>query len=215
MTQLDDFFSGLVTRRPVEGRVPHLEGFNLSSPGRGTGTRGWHALKSMAAAWIESRGSCEPSDPKIKGWCPPVPAKCIFLQRSLSANTFFFKVSFHFEAQLLIPAGPAGFRQQSAGRWGCHAAWIDAGTAHAPVLAAEEHEEEAMWQVVVKRHPPLRGSTKAWAQKSSTPEAAAGKSGFGPWYLWQPRSPKQNRLIATDFLDFTNLWGVERPPEAV
>lgn len=168
-----------------------------------------------------------PSDPKIKGWCPPVPAECIFSWHSLFANTFFFKVSFHFEAQLLILVGQLGFKQRLEGSWGCphwqqgvHSlpcglnkcrhgtcSYFRDKTAH----VKRQHREEATWQVVVKCCLPLHSSTKALAQKWSNIEAAAGKSEFGPWYLQQPCSPKQKK-INCNRLTFMSLWVIERPP---
>lgn len=87
----------------------------VRAPAAGTHSTARHQPESRAGEAV----NLPPSDLKIKGWCPPVPAERIFSQHSLSANTFFLKVSFHFEAQLLIPVGLVGFKQQWEGRWGC------------------------------------------------------------------------------------------------
>lgn len=103
--------AGWLTRKGLTS-LPQGE---VRAPAAGVHSAAWQQPELRAGKAV----NLLPSDPKIKGWRLPVPAECTFSQHSLSANTFFFKVSFLFEAQPLIPVGLAGLKQQLEGCWGC------------------------------------------------------------------------------------------------
>ena len=86
----------------------------------------------------------------------------------------------------------------------CRTACTNAGTALAAISETKQPAWKGSagnaWQAAVKRRLALRSSTKAWAGKWFTAEAAASQGEFGPWYLQRPCSPEQKIAVATDEL---------------